>query len=212
MIRYRCNPPALVKTIFNDFKWNSSADKILLTFDDGPLSGNTETVLKILNNYNVKAAFFCVGNNIRQNPGLTAELLAEGHLIGNHTFNHKKITELPGSELLEEITGFNKLLEDKHAYKVKFFRPPHGKFNLKLNKVLKDKEMINVMWSLLTYDFKCDLNIFKDIVDNYLVKNSIVVLHDSIKSKPIIHEAVEYLLEKIHERGLAAGEPAECLK
>ena len=116
MIRYRCNPPAVIKTLFNDFKWNSSVDKILVTFDDGPLPGNTEAILKMLDNYKIKAAFFCVGNNILRNPGLAEDLLAEGHLIGNHTFNHKKVTGISGPDLLEEILSFNKLLEDKYAY------------------------------------------------------------------------------------------------
>lgn len=212
MIRYQCNPPALIKLLFNNFKWNSSSGKILLTFDDGPIPETTELILKLLDNHKIKSLFFCVGNNVLKNPGLTNSILAEGHLIGNHTFNHKKITKVSAEDLNNEINLFNKLLEDKHGYAVKYFRPPHGRFNLYGAKIIKQQNMINVMWSLLTYDFKSDLKIYKKIVNRYLKSNSIAVLHDSLKSKPIIEESIEYLVEAAYKKGFSIGEPSECLK
>lgn len=212
MIKYRCNPPTLIKKAFKDFIWNSATEKILLTFDDGPIPETTETILKILNKNKLKAVFFCVGNNILRNPSLAENILSEGHLIGNHTFNHKQVTKISRIELDEEIISFNKLLEDRFGRKIKYFRPPYGKFNLGLKKKLREKNMTNVMWSLLTYDFKSDINIYKDIVKNYLEPNSIVVLHDSIKAKSIIPESIEFLLESISGRKYIIGDPSECLK
>ncbi len=212
MMKYLCNPPGLIKAVFNDFVWNSVSGKILLTFDDGPIPETTEKILKILNKNKIKAAFFCVGNNIKLNPSLAEYILSEGHLIGNHTFNHKKVTKLSKKNLDDEIESFNKFLEDRFGYEIKYFRPPHGKFNLGLNKQLREKNMTNVMWSLLTYDYKSDIKLYKEIVKKYLEADSIVVLHDNIKSKSIIADSIEFLLKTVSERKFEIGEPAECLK
>ena len=69
-----------------------------------------------------------------------------------------------------------------------------------------------VMWSLLTYDYKNDFNIVKFAVRKYLEKNSIIVLHDSLKSKNIILESINYIVEESSRRGFQIGVPAECLK
>jgi len=92
LMRYKYNPPLIIKKIFNNFIWETSNNKILLTFDDGPNPGTTEIILEELNNQKIKAVFFCVGNNIHKYPELAKDILANGHLIANHTYNHKIIS------------------------------------------------------------------------------------------------------------------------
>ena len=212
MIKYFYNPPLVVKKTFSNFLWNSANKKILLTFDDGPIPETTETILKLLDKNKIKAAFFCVGNNIDKYPSLVNAILAEGHTIGNHTFNHKQVTKISSVKLVEEIDLLNKLLLEKYGYKIKYFRPPHGRFNFGLNKILKDREMKNVMWSLLTYDYHSNFELYKKVVNKYLTWNSIAVLHDSLKSKDIIDRSIEFLLEEAFKKNYEIGEPAECLK
>jgi len=72
--------------------------------------------------------------------------------------------------------------------------------------------MKNVMWSLLTYDYKNDLSIVKYSVKKYLRKNSIIVLHDSLKSKDIICDSIKFIAEEAAQKGFEFGEPEECLK
>ena len=96
-MKFQYDPPYILIQVFPDFRWESKIDKILLTFDDGPVSGNSENILKKLNDFKIKAVFFCVGNNILKNFTLASELLNEGHIIGNHTFNHSKLST-PGFE------------------------------------------------------------------------------------------------------------------
>jgi peptidoglycan/xylan/chitin deacetylase (PgdA/CDA1 family) len=173
---------------------------------------STEAILKILNDFRIKAIFFCVGNNVNNQPGLTNSILSEGHTIANHTFNHKKLTKIDTNETINEIDSFNNLLKEKHSYTVKYFRPPYGKFRLSTNKFLKQREMKNVMWSLLTHDYKNDFNLVKFAVQNYLNSDSIIVLHDSIKSKDIISDSIKFIVDESSRRGFNLGEPAECLK
>jgi peptidoglycan-N-acetylglucosamine deacetylase len=210
-LKFKYNPPFILKQIFPEFLWESKVDKILLTFDDGPVFGNTEKILGKLDDFKIKAAFFCVGNNIMKNPSLASEILKEGHIIGNHTFNHTKLT-ISGFDIYNEIDHFNALAKEKLGIEVKYFRPPHGRFNLFTGKLLEKKKLTNVMWSLLTYDFKGNSSLVKYSVVNYLKKNSIIVLHDSLRSQDIISDSISFIAEEVSGKGFKFGEPAECLR
>ncbi|MDR3667578.1 MAG: polysaccharide deacetylase family protein [Ignavibacteriaceae bacterium] len=205
------DPPFLLKQVFPGFQWESKIDKILLSFDDGPVPGITENILMKLNDYHLKVIFFCVGNNILKNSSLASEILNEGHLIGNHTFNHSKLT-VPGFDEYAEIDRFNELVKDKLEFDVKYFRPPHGRFNLSTGKLLKNKKLTNVMWSLLTYDFRGNPALVKNSIVRYLKKNSIIVLHDSLRSRDIILDSISFIADEVSAKGFSFGEPAECLK
>lgn len=206
------NPPSILKKTFGSFKWNTSNGKALLTFDDGPESETTEKILRVLSDNKIKALFFCVGNNIKNLPVLSSLILSEGHMIGNHTFNHKKLTGISYSESVNEINSFTILLRDEYKYDVKYFRPPHGKFKLNTSSLVGKCGLMNVMWSLLTYDFRDNIKVVKLAVEKYLRKNSILVLHDSQKSTNIIQDSIDIILETADKRGIEIGEPEECLK
>ncbi len=208
---YIISPPLIIKKLFNDFYWNTSNDKILLTFDDGPTTEATELILNTLLRNKVKVAFFCVGNNVKDHHSLVRQILSEGHLIANHTFNHKKLNRISNTETVEEIDSFNNILKEEFNYDIRYFRPPHGKFTISTKGILKEKKMKCVMWSLLTQDYKNDFETVKFAVRNYLKKNSIIVLHDSIKSKEIIKDSINFIIEEATKKGFSFGEPTECL-
>src|SRR6476620_566313 len=80
----------IIKWIFPKFVWEipNQDNHIYLTFDDGPTPEITEWVLAQLKKYGAKAVFFCIGNNIKDNPGIFQKIIDSGHSIGNHTYNH----------------------------------------------------------------------------------------------------------------------------
>lgn len=211
-MKYFYNPPYVIKSIFSNFIWNTSNNKILLTFDDGPNPGSTEIILNELEKNKIKALFFCVGNNVEKHPELVNNIIESGHSIGSHTYNHQRLTNSTKEESLIEMKLFNELLDEKFNYKVKYFRPPHGKFKLGSSKIISKSGMKCVMWSLLTYDYKNDLALVKSSVRKYIDKNSIIVLHDSFKSKNIIADSINYIIETAGTLGLQIGAPGECLK
>ncbi len=211
-MKYSYNPPDVLKKIFSSFQWESKADKVLLTFDDGPIPETTPLILNILAQHNIKAAFFCVGENVERYPELYRDLIMEGHLVCNHTFNHKPITALSRTAAAGQIEKFNNLIKSDFGGDVLYFRPPHGRFNFFTSSLMKEMNLTNVMWSLLTYDFRNDFNVVKFAVNNYLEKSSIIVLHDSLKSKNIIAESINYIVEASSRNGFQIGEPSECLR
>jgi len=211
-MKYSYNPPLIIKKLFNDFHWNSQTSKILLTFDDGPNPKTTECILNELDKLSIKSIFFCVGENLERNPTLAREILSQGHEIGNHTYKHKKINKLNKKETIESIKKVQEFALNTFDYKIKYFRPPHGRFTLRTNRILKEVGLINVMWSLLTYDYKNDLNIVRFALAKYLTKNSIIVLHDSNKSKDIIVESIKLVADEVNRTNYQIGKPSECLK
>ena len=211
-MKYLYSPPTIIKKFFKDFLWNTANNKILLTFDDGPTSEATELILTTLSKNKTKAVFFCVGNNVKNHNALVKEILIEGHLIANHTFNHKKFNEISKRETNEEVNSFNNIMKEEFDYDIKYFRPPHGKFKISTNGILKEKKMKCVMWSLLTQDYKNDFETVKFAVRNYLRKNSIIVLHDSIKSRKIIKDSINFIIDEAAKKEFSFGEPTECLR
>jgi peptidoglycan-N-acetylglucosamine deacetylase len=211
-VKYFYSPPFIVKKLFPELYWNTTNDKILLTFDDGPNPDTTERILYTLNQLKIKSLFFCVGNNIKNHFALTKSILSEGHTIGNHTYNHKILSRLKLGESINEIQTFNTLLQSDHNFDVKFLRPPHGRINLRTKKLLNETGMKCIMWNLLTYDYQNNFEKVKYSVNNFLQQNSIIVLHDSNKSKDIIKDSIKYIFNHADKKGYQFGEPNECLR
>ena len=210
-MRYHYDPPIFVKKIFNDFYWNTTNNKVLLTFDDGPNPGTTELILKKLSEVKIKALFFCVGDNVQKYPALVQQIKDEGHSFGNHTFNHKILSKISAEEKDFQISSVNRLFEESFNIKLNYFRPPHGKFQVTASVLLKKHNLKNVMWSLFTYDYKNDISILKFAIEKYLKNNSIIVLHDSNKSKNIIADSISYIADEVRKRNCQFGEADECL-
>jgi len=178
--------------------WSIPANdqKIYLTFDDGPTPGVTDRLLDLLKVHDVKATFFCIGKNVAENPELFLRILKEGHMVGNHTWDHSNSKYAKKGDFLSSIKKTEKLIHSK------LFRPPYGRLSFKhAREVSKDYKII--MWSVLTGDF--DAKITKeqclDIALNYTKTGSIIVFHDSIKASEKMLYAVPLFIESCRKRG-----------
>ena len=163
---------------------------VYLTFDDGPIPEATPLVLDILKQYNAKATFFCVGDNVTKYPEVFQRIVSEGHSFGNHTHNHIDGWKNSVKEYADNTSKCAGVVNSK------LFRPPYGRITLKqFRKLKKDYRMI--FWDVLSMDYDLEIsaeNCF-DLVKRYTRSGSIVVFHDSIKSK----EKLPYLLPKTLE-------------
>lgn len=203
--------PGFVKTLFPKFVWNINTTKkeLYLTFDDGPTPKITDWVLQTLKEYNAKATFFCIGNNIESQPEIFHSIINDGHCIGNHTYNHSKGWKTKTKQYIEEVekTQFliNSKLEDSNHISPKIFRPPYGKFKSKQSRALQKLGYKIVLWDVLSYDWDKSVS-EKACLENIIFKakeGSVVVFHDSIKAsrnlKYALPKALDYYSRKGYE-------------
>jgi peptidoglycan/xylan/chitin deacetylase (PgdA/CDA1 family) len=148
---YLVKTPWLLKTIYPALTWHKSRDSrcIYLTFDDGPIPIVTPFVLNILKQFNARATFFCIGDNVNKHPDIYKQLITDGHSIGNHTYNHLK-----GWVTDDEtyVANFLKCDEILHA---SLFRPPYGRAKRSQVRLLRqiNPALQTIMWDVLSGDF-----------------------------------------------------------
>jgi peptidoglycan/xylan/chitin deacetylase (PgdA/CDA1 family) len=169
---------------------------VYLTFDDGPIPEATPFILQTLRDYQVKATFFMVGDNVRKHPELYEQIVADGHQVGNHTHNH-----IGG--LRHSIKHYMYNVEKANAYiHSPYFRPPHGWMRHALYAVLSRRYKV-VMWDLVTRDYSKWMTA-DDIVNNvrrYARNGSIITFHDSLKSIDKLRTALPQSIAWLKEQG-----------
>ena len=169
---------------------------VYLTFDDGPIPEATPFILKTLAEFGVHATFFMVGDNVRKHPELYDQIVAAGHQVGNHTFNHWGGFKHTTRSYSENVQKANDLI---HSH---LFRPPHGWMRWEQYFWVGRKYRI-VLWDLVTRDYSKWMTA-DDIVANvkrYARNGSIITFHDSLKSIDKLHYALPESLRWLKEQG-----------
>lgn len=202
---YLVKSPLVLKWYYPSLVWNKSrAEKVVyLTFDDGPVPVVTEFVLNTLKNFNCKATFFCIGDNITKNPGIFNRLIAEGHAVGNHTFNHLRGW---ATEDARYIDNFRKCQELTRSA---LFRPPYGR--IKKSQITQLRQLHPglqiIMWDVLSGDFDLDLSpekCYQNVIRNTR-NGSLIVFHDSLKAFDRLQYALPAALTDLQNRGYQFG-------
>ncbi len=198
---YLVKTPRLLKMLYPGLIWDTHQNSrcIYLTFDDGPIPIVTPFVLNILKQYNAKATFFCIGDNVRKHPDIFEHVKNDGHAIGNHTFNHLKGWATDNETYLKNFLEADKLL------KTNLFRPPYGRVKRAQVELLRNAkpDLKVIMWNILSADFDVKLSPEK-CLDNVL-KNTgngdVVLFHDSLKA----FDRLEYALPRAMEQWSKEG-------
>ncbi|NOX84837.1 MAG: polysaccharide deacetylase family protein [Chlorobi bacterium] len=190
--------PGIVKLLFPQLIWEieTSDKEMFLTFDDGPHPDITNQVLEILDNYQAKATFFCVGENVQKYPETYNQILKKGHRTGNHGFHHLNGWKTANRKYLDDIDRCAGLVGSH------LFRPPYGRITYLQIGYLKINYRI-IMWSVLTYDFHPETTPQK-CYDNAVKSGkpgSIIVFHDSEKAAGNMLFALPRFLEHFSGMG-----------
>ncbi|MEE1085627.1 MAG: polysaccharide deacetylase family protein [Schaedlerella sp.] len=173
--------------------WETAADaqeknivaekkKIAITFDDGPHEIYTPELLDGLKKRGVKATFFLIGKNIEKNDNhqIVRRMKEEGHLIGNHTYNHVEISKVDNSTALRELNHTSEIIYQITGERVEYMRPPFGVWQKSLE---KEVCLIPVMWTVDPLDWTT-ANMYEIVnkVVTEIKENDIILLHDCYES------------------------------
>lgn len=193
-------PPLWLRRLYKDCYWNfpNEENKIYLTFDDGPTPELLPFILQTLDEYKVKATFFCVGNNIQKHPQLYSEMLSKEHVVANHTFNHLNGWKTPNKIYFRNIKEFDALHESN------LFRPPYGRLRKSQMRQLAREYKI-ILWDVLSYDY--DKNISPERCLQNVTANtrsgSVIVFHDNVKAERNLRFALPQFIAAAQRKGFA---------
>lgn len=195
--------PEVVQWLYPQYTWHKSRKEkqLYLSFDDGPVPEVTPFVLDQLQQYQAKATFFCVGENLQKYPDILQRQLAEGHSIGNHSHHHLNGRKTTVPEYCHDV----QLCRDellRAGVSTPLFRPPYGQIRRKqARQLLSDYEII--MWDVLSADYDFRLSPEKCLQQSirYTKSGSIIVFHDSVKAWPVLSWVLPRYLAFFAARG-----------
>ncbi len=189
---YTIHPPYILRLLYRKVTWKSHGEKVIyLTFDDGPHPTLTHHIINLLDQYNAKGTFFCIGENVMKYPEVYASIISNGHKVGNHTHRHLNGWKTLKKRYLEDIRKASELIDSK------LFRPPYGRITPAQLRAVKRKGMQPVMWSVLSGDFDKKLSPQK-CAQNVILNagpGSVIVFHDSDKAADRMLYALPRVLE-----------------
>jgi len=126
---------------------NKEQKLVYLTFDLGYEAGYTPKVLEVLKQNEVKATFFITAHYVNTQPDLVKQMIDEGHIIGNHTVNHKSMPSCSLETIKKEVMDLHSAIYDKFGYEMKFIRPPKGEYSERTVAYTNTLGYTSVMWS-----------------------------------------------------------------
>ncbi len=190
-------PNGLVRWIFRKRLWRvRDSQEVFLTFDDGPTPALTRKLLSVLKRENVRATFFCVGENARVYPEILQEIADHGHRLGNHTMRHEKGSKTTREDYLKSVEEAAEFIDSD------LFRPPYGRLPVNHSRPIRKKYTI-VMWSWLSYDFDPDVPLQTIKTRAQSIRGGdILVLHDNEKVGDRVMDLLPEIIQIVKGKGL----------
>ena len=165
---------------------NNNDKYIYLTFDEGYEAGYTSKILETLKQNEVKATFFITAHYLNTQPELVKQMIDEGHIVGNHTVNHKSMPTLNEEQINTEVMDLHKAIYQKFQYEMKYIRPPMGEYSEKTLVATNSLGYKTVMWSFAYEDWNenkqpDETKAKQKIIDN-VHNGEIMLLHGNSKT------------------------------
>lgn len=181
---------------------NEEKGYIYLTFDLGYEAGYTEQILDVLKENNVQGTFFITAHYVNSASDILQRMIDEGHIVGNHTVNHKSMPELTDEELKTEVMTLHQTVYQKYGYEMKYIRPPKGEYSERTLKLCEDLGYKTVMWSFAYVDWDEDNQPTQEDGINKIISNlhngEVMLLHATSKTNA---EILNTVIQKVKEEG-----------
>jgi peptidoglycan/xylan/chitin deacetylase (PgdA/CDA1 family)/glycosyltransferase involved in cell wall biosynthesis len=191
----------------NTYARAASPEKVIaLTFDDGPNEPYTSQILDILSAHGVKATFFVIGKNVEYYPDVAKRIVAEGHVLGNHSYTHRPLTEFDVPDY-SELDRAQNVIYETTGVRPRLFRPPYGRKTPWELEYVKKKGLITVTWSVSANDpHKPPPETIENRIVHQVRPGAIILLHDgngtqhgSDRSRTV--EALPKIIESLQAQG-----------
>jgi len=185
------------------FLWRLPASSgVALTFDDGPHPEFTPALLDLLARHRARASFFVVGARVDEFPEIVRRIVADGHTVGTHTYDHIEITRLRGEALATELGRGRRALSQATGVDSPLFRPPRGRVDWSRLRAVARLGYVTVHWSRTYSDYRLDGPgpLRARITASPMRAGDIVLLHDH---NPHTLAALETAIPEAQARGLA---------
>lgn len=192
------------------YKKETNIKKIAITFDDGPTEF-TPKVLDLLEKYNAKATFFCIGKQIEKYPEICKKIHSEGHQLGNHSYSHSNSFGFFSAEKVKgELQKTDLLLQEITGEKNHYFRPPFGVTNPHIAKAVKQLNHIVIGWNIRSLDTVIeDENKIVKRITGKLKSGSIILLHDTSDKTIRVLEQLLVTLQRENYQTVTIGKLVE---
>lgn len=181
---------------------NASKPYVYLTFDEGYEAGYTEKFLEVLKKNEVSATFFITAHYVNTQPELVKKMIDNGHIIGNHTVNHKSMPDLTDEQIKSEVMNLHTTIYEKYGYGMKYIRPPKGEYSERTVNFTNALGYKTVMWSFAYDDWDEKKQGREEYAKEKILKNihngAVILLHGNSKDNVNV---LDYCIKEIKKMG-----------
>lgn len=181
---------------------NQYIPEIALTFDDGPNPYYTPQVLAILQQYRIKATFFCIGRQVAQYPALVKQEYEDGNIVGNHTWSHPNLALLSSDAILTQINSTSDAIQHATGVRPTFFRPPYGTFNAQVLTQVNQLGLTTIIWNDEARDWTTPgIDVITNRILGLAGDGAIILLHDGGGDRSQTIAALPTIITTLQARG-----------
>ena len=189
--------------LFPQIMWKGPTDAVYLTFDDGPHPIATPFALQDLSLHGIKATFFLLGSNVERQPDLAKRIVAEGHTLGNHGYDHTSLLFRDSTFVADQITRTSELIQKYTGVITRYFRPPFGHANPITYRTARDQKHEIVMWDVDSGDWEdvdADTIVRRSV--HGVAPGSILLFHDNDHTQHKVNEILMPFIGQVRARNL----------
>ncbi len=176
--------------------------EVALTFDDGPAPTYTQGALQILRRYGIHATFFELGGWVQSHPTLAQAVVADGNVIGDHSWSHPNLTTLSDAAIRQQLENTIQMIQKTTGIRTVLFRPPYGAFNQRVLRIAQSLQLSTILWNVDPRDWSRPGPAWiQDVTFRETHNGSIILMHDGGGDRSQTLAALPSIIEGLKQRG-----------